>query len=69
MKRPNQKKVIINVNEVLLTPCFLVYLFNDKSEVNINGESNTAHKTLTVSPATEKTTAKLSQPNKGQTTL
>ena len=47
LKRSNQKKARINNNEMLLMPTFFVYLFNGKSEVNINKESNTTHKTLT----------------------
>ena len=35
---------------MLLTPSFFVYFFNDKSESNINEESNAAHKILTVNP-------------------
>ena len=54
---------------MLLTPSFFVYFFNDKSESNINEESNAAHKILTVNPATEKCHSKLSQPNKGQKSL
>ena len=39
---------------MLLTPSFFVYFFNDKSESNINEESNAAHKIPTVNPAIEK---------------
>ena len=69
LKRPNQEKAIMNVNEMLLKPSFFTFLFNDKSEVNINKESNTAHKTLKASPAPENVTAKLLRPNKGRKSL
>ena len=69
LKRPNQEKAIMNVNEMLLKPSFFTFLFNDKSEVNINKESNTAHKTLTASPAPENVTTKLLRPNKGRKPL
>ena len=42
-KRPNWKKTIINVNEMLLMPSFFIYFFNDGCGVDINEESNTTN--------------------------
>ena len=46
LKRPNRKKAIININEMLLKTSFFSYFFNEGSEVDINNESNSTRKTL-----------------------
>ena len=61
LKRPNQEKAIMNVNEMLLKPSFFTFLSNK--------ENNTAHKTLTASPTPENVTTKLLRPNKGRKPL